>query len=208
MTATGAFAPPDAVIEWGVAGRAFPGQSASGDRHVVAIFPGGALAAVIDGLGHGDEAAEAAQRAVDVLSEDPGLSLGRLVERCHAALRSSRGAVMTLAAFDSNQDQLTWTAVGNVEAALHRAGTGGPRESVVPRGGVVGYQLPALRHVTLSVQPSDVLILATDGVGHDFILETPSHGSTQGFADHLLDRYGKTTDDALVLVVRYLGRTQ
>jgi hypothetical protein len=114
---------------------------------------------------------------------------------------------MTVAAFDVGRDRLTWTAVGNVEAMLCRepVDAAPTRETVVPRGGVVGYQLPALREVSLPIIRGDVLILATDGISHDFILEAPSQTPAQRFADHVLDRYGKDSDDALVLVVRYLG---
>src|SRR5438093_709986 len=44
-------------IEWGIVSQAFPGETECGDRHLVAGFPNGALVAVIDGLGHGEEAA-------------------------------------------------------------------------------------------------------------------------------------------------------
>jgi hypothetical protein len=194
-------------IEWGVASRPYPGQVESGDLHVVAVFEGGALAAAIDGLGHGEEAAQAARQAAEALLDDPARPVRHLVERCHQALRGGRGAVMTLAAFDTRQDRITWTAIGNVEASLCRAEGGAipPRESIIPRGGVVGYQLPPLREVVLPIGPGDVLILATDGVAHDFILESPLQTPADAYARHLLARYGKDTDDALVLVVRYLG---
>jgi serine phosphatase RsbU (regulator of sigma subunit) len=200
-------APSGEPIEWGVASRPYPGQVESGDLHVIAAFEGGVLAAAIDGLGHGDEAAQAARRAAEVLMDDPARPVRHLVERCHQALRGGRGAVMTLAAFDTRQDRLTWTAVGNVEAALCRADGDAkpPREAIVPRGGVVGYQLPPLREVTLPIARGDVLILATDGVAHDFILESPLRTPAAAYAGHLLAHYGKNTDDALVLVVRYLG---
>lgn len=200
-------APSSEMIEWGVAGRPYPGEDESGDLHVVAAFEGGVLAAAIDGLGHGDEAAQAARQAAEALMDDPARPVRYLVERCHRALRGGRGAVMTLVAFDTRQDRLTWTAVGNVEAALCRADAAAtpPREAIVPRGGVVGYQLPPLREVTLPIARGDVLILATDGIAHDFILESPLRTPAAAYAGHLLAHYGKDTDDALVLVVRYLG---
>ena len=82
------------------------------------------------------------------------------------------------------------------------------REGIVPRGGVVGYQLPALREATLPIARGDVLILATDGLRHDFVLDWPARANAQDYASYLLDRYGKDSDDALALVVRYLGRSQ
>jgi len=200
-------APSNEMIEWGVAGRPIRGEVESGDLHVVAPFEGGVLTAAIDGLGHGPEAAQAARRAADVLAGDPTLPVRRLIERCHTALRSSRGAVMTVAALDVQREQLTWSAIGNVEAVLHRADEGAPREMIVPRGGVVGYQMPSLREATLTIAQGDVLVFATDGVSHDFILDPPSRTPAQGYASRLLDSYAKDNDDALVLVVRYLGRS-
>jgi hypothetical protein len=207
MTAPAGPAPSNDMVEWGVASRPIAGETKSGDLHVVAPYEGGVLTAAIDGLGHGVEAAEAARRAADVLAEEPGLPIPTLIERCHAALRSSRGAVMTVATLDTRSERLTWAGVGNVEAVLHRSAEGAPREAIVPRGGVVGYQLPSLREVTLTIGRGDVLVFATDGVSHDFLLDPPWRAPAQGYASRLLDTYAKDNDDALVLVVRYLGRS-
>src|SRR2546429_8875391 len=51
------------IIEWGVASQTLAGEVESGDKHVVKIFPHGALLAALDGLGHGEEAAAAANMA-------------------------------------------------------------------------------------------------------------------------------------------------
>jgi len=197
------------VAELGVAGRPIPGEIDSGDMHVVASYQSGLLCAVIDGLGHGPEAAVAARRAASLLSDAPGRPVRELVEQCHAALRSTRGAVMTLAAIDTASDRLTWTGIGNVEAVLWRATPDAvpAREAIVSRAGVVGYQLPALREVTLPIASGDVLAIATDGINHDFILESPLQMSAQDYANSVLDRYGEESDDALVLVARFLGRS-
>ena len=46
------------LIEWASAGMPLSGNhNESGDLHLIARFPDGALAAVMDGLGHGPEAA-------------------------------------------------------------------------------------------------------------------------------------------------------
>jgi serine phosphatase RsbU (regulator of sigma subunit) len=193
------------LVEWAVASRPMPGETESGDLHLVAPFEDGVLAAAIDGLGHGPEAAKAAGRAADVLSQTPGQSIRNLVEKCHQGLRSSRGAVMTIARFDARNERLTWTAVGNVEAALYRAAAGASREMIVPRAGVVGYQLPRLREATLPLARDDTLVLATDGVSHDLFLSPLPQLSAPDCAASLLNRYAKDSDDALILVVRYLG---
>jgi negative regulator of sigma-B (phosphoserine phosphatase) len=194
-------------IDWAWAGVALAGD-ASGDVHVVAEFADGVLVGVIDGLGHGIEAAVAARTAAGVLASCAGEPLAALVERCHEALRSTRGAVMSLCSFDARGSRMTWAGVGNVEAFLVRAspGAGRPRESIVLRGGIVGYHLlPALRPSTVPVFAGDTLIMATDGVGGAFG-EGASPGATpQALADAILARHARGTDDALVLVARYLG---
>ena len=63
------------IVEWGSAGQALDESGRgeeSGDLHVVAPFAGGALVAVIDGLGHGAEAAAAARAARRVISDHAG----------------------------------------------------------------------------------------------------------------------------------------
>ncbi|MDN2495987.1 stage II sporulation protein M, partial [Nocardia nova] len=59
------------TVEWAVAGRALPGQRVSGDRSVVLdAGDGSVLFAVLDGLGHGAAAADAADRAAQVLADN------------------------------------------------------------------------------------------------------------------------------------------
>src|SRR5258706_150782 len=138
------------LVEWGVAERALPGQTVSGDLHLVKPFADGVLLAVVDGLGHGDEATIAAKIAITVLESHAEEPLTALVKRCHEALTSTRGVVMTLATLRPSDGQLTWLGVGNVEAVLLRADSQSKAGSDRPmlRGGLVGYQLPKLHTST------------------------------------------------------------
>ena len=198
------------VIEWGLAGQALQssGQSeVSGDLHVVAPFSGGALVAVIDGLGHGPEAADAARAAAAVLTAHAREPVLTLVERCHADLRRTRGAVMSLASFDAGDSTITSVAVGNVEVVLLRADAAAnrPRDAVAGRGGIVGYQLPPLRPTVLPVSRGDTLIMATDGIKAGFTTGVVLTRPPQDIAAFILAAYCQGTDDALVLVARYRG---
>lgn len=195
------------LIEWGVSSRALPGQAASGDRHVVEAFPGGALIGAIDGLGHGDAAASAARTAGDVLGRHCAESVIALARRCHDALVSTRGVVMSLASFNGADQTMTWLGVGNVEGVLLRANARAVpmREQLLLRGGVVGYQLPQLSAWVLPLCRGDTLIFATDGIRTEFTSVVDSGGSAAGLADRILAGYAKETDDALVVVARYAG---
>jgi serine phosphatase RsbU (regulator of sigma subunit) len=189
------------VLAWGWAGSAL--ESESGDLHVVAPFQGGTLVAMIDGLGHGPDAAAAARAAASVLEACPSQSVLVLVQRCHDALRKTRGAVMSLASFRTADSSLTWLGVGNVDGVLIH-GNGRPGEAISVRSGVVGFQLPTLRASTVSVSPGDTLIMATDGIRHGFTDGLAIALSPQELAESILARFARRSDDAHVVVARYL----
>ena len=197
----------ETLVAWGVAGRPLPGQTVSGDLHLVKPVSDGVLLAVVDGLGHGELATAASKTALEVLERQAGDRLSSLVLHCHAALAGTRGVVMTLTALSSSGGQLTWMGVGNVEGVLLRGNrpAGTSPERVLLRGGIVGYRLPELQTKTLALASGDLLVFVTDGIRSGFSNDL-DHGDTpQRLADRILERYFKGTDDALVLVVRYVG---
>ena len=195
------------VLERGAAGVAHEGQERSGDLALFAASERGGLVAVIDGLGHGDPAADAAEAAAEALRANVELPAQELLERCHRELRRTRGAVMTLAWFDLESRSMTWTGVGNVEARFVRAGDRGDARHASPvvLGGVVGYNLPQVRVGSIPLEPGDAVVLATDGVRADFSMSLASGIPAQELAERVLERHGKGNDDALAAVVRYLG---
>jgi len=168
------------LVEYAVAKFVLPGQCESGDHHLVCCNQSGILIAAIDGIGHGEEAANAAKAAISILKanvEEPVISL---VERCNEGLRSTRGVVLSLASIDPEHGMMTWLGVGNVQGVLLRAGArkGSVQEVLLLRGGVVGSQLPALQAAVLPVAKGDTLVFVTDGIRSEFVeglsaLESP-----------------------------------
>lgn len=195
------------MIDWAVATAALEGEDESGDLHVVHPFDGGALVAVIDGLGHGPEAAVAARHAAAVLDNHSEEAVIGLLQRCHERLRGTRGAVITLASFRTEGPTMSWAGVGNIEGTLLRREPGErrPRESVMLVGGVPGHQLPSLRANDVPIALGDTLVLSTDGIRAGYMDTVESDHAPQRIADRLLADFGKGTDDALVLVARYVG---
>jgi negative regulator of sigma-B (phosphoserine phosphatase) len=195
------------AIEWGVASRALAGQSVSGDVSAVVRTANGVVVAAVDGLGHGSEAATAAEIAAETLKTHAEESLAEIIGRCHRALRRTRGVAISIASFDARQGTMTWTGIGNVEGTLFRAASNAlpAREALLLRGGVVGYALPQLRIATLPVTRGDTLIFATDGVGAGFRHRSVPGGFARDLAADILLRHGREHDDALVLAARYIG---
>jgi negative regulator of sigma-B (phosphoserine phosphatase) len=192
------------TLEWGVAALPFAGESESGDEYVVKAFDAGALVAVIDALGHGPEAAYTAGIARVVLEQHAGEKPAAILRRCHEEMRNTRGAAISVASFDWSRRIMTWLGIGNVSGVLVRADAEiKPRvKQMVVHGGVVGYQLPEPRPITMQIAPGDTLILATDGVRSEFadIDTLPSAMNPQVLADKILEAHATANDDSLVLV--------
>ncbi|HYQ87078.1 MAG TPA: SpoIIE family protein phosphatase [Bacteroidota bacterium] len=195
------------IVEWASAGVALTGETESGDLHVVKHFEAGILVGVVDGLGHGPEAAFAARKAVAALEEHPEEPLIRLVRRCHESLKGTRGVVMSLASLDTGNNSASWLGIGNVEGILVREGSKpGPRiHRIIGWGGVVGYNLPELRPASLSLMENDLLVFASDGIRQEFVERSNYRDQPQRVADRICTQFGTRTDDALVLVLRYRG---
>ncbi|WP_039798460.1 SpoIIE family protein phosphatase [Nocardia araoensis] len=196
-------------IEWAVAGRALPGQQVSGDRGVVLDAGGGTvLFAVLDGLGHGAAAADAADRAARVLSENRAEPLDVLMVLCHRAMADTRGAAISLALFDEG-DTVRWLGVGNVESQVLTAGPAGSPKvhaTVLLTAGIVGYRLPAnLQPQSVAVRPGDLLLMSTDGIVTESTSAIDLSKSTADITAEMLARHAKDTDDALVLAARHRG---
>ncbi len=195
-----------AAIDWGHAALAMPGETRSGDRCVIAVADGTALMAVIDGIGHGEQAAAAANAAAAVLETSPHESLRTLFDRCHAQLRATRGATMTVARFESHGRTLDWLGTGNIKTVLLRRSVQGfTCTELLTYSGVVGTRATKHPASKIEVTPGDVLFLATDGIDRKFIDAIRYDEAPQTQAERLLAAYRSPTDDALVLVAR-LGR--
>lgn len=185
------------VAEWGL-------QEQSGDAYVAQPFEGGTLVAVIDGLGHGPAAAVAASAAKGALAAHAGDPPATLLRRCHEALQSTRGAVVSLASVKAT-GTLVWAGVGNVQAALLASLAGSQPRLLTARGGILGYDLPAARGATEPISRGDMLVFTTDGVRPESLIVADHGASAQENAERILYAGRTRRDDALVLVARYRG---
>ncbi len=188
-------------FSWGAAIRPKTGQSVSGDAYVILPFlDNHLLAAVIDGLGGGEAAAEAAQRAVSVLERQPTLELTELMNQADRALAGSRGAVMALLHLNARDRSAEFVGVGNIGVQVYSDLPIKP----ISKNGIVGYRLPQLLRMTYTYNSGDIFVLYSDGISSRFTTERPPdlHQPPQQIADEILQRFGKNNDDATVVVIR------
>jgi hypothetical protein len=174
----------------------------SGDRWAAASD--GVLAAlVVDGLGHGSGAAEAALAAVRVFDPKAVRDLAAFLHQAHGAMRGTRGGVLGAAVVNAGGGELTFAGVGNVMA---RIVSGDRHTSLISREGVLGTET-ALRRpdpIRRSWLPGDILIMSSDGLRAQWDLnEYPglAHRDPTVMAAVLHRDHGRANDDTTVLVV-------
>ncbi len=158
------------ILEYGYESVGLMGQPESGDLHIITETPVGVMIGVIDGLGHGKEAANAANLALRTIETHASESVINIVRRCDECLRHTRGAVMALASINANDETITWLSIGNIEGTLIRVNpkTSPGYEHIITRAGVVGYRLPPPLASVLPIAKGDLLVFCTDGIRDSF----------------------------------------
>lgn len=205
MVRHGKFGP----IEWAAVRRPRPGEVVCGDHPIaLEVGDGAALFGVIDGLGHGEPAATAAQLAAQTVAQERNEPLDVLMQRCHHALAETRGVAMTLARVDFETSALNWIGIGNVAADLvakHPTGVE-VRSSALLAGGIVGYRMPqTLSANQVPITPGDLLIISSDGIAEQHLDGIDFAAPATTIAEKLVGQYGRDIDDALVLAARHRG---
>lgn len=193
------------LLEWAIAGRPAEGQAASGDLAAVQVTDDRWVLAVVDGLGHGPAAADAANRAIRAIEGAQEEPLTSLLVSVHRSLVESRGAAATVAVIERDSGVMSWLGVGNVEGIVVRRGERArPRNhGVFLHGGVLGKELPPLKQPEgLQLVDGDRIAIATDGVRADLAEELERELTVDRLAHQILTD-ATPSDDAVVLVACY-----
>lgn len=179
------------------ASRPFPGQVENGDVWACWESAHGTRVAVIDGLGHGPRAAEAAQQLRSMFLEAPECSLEEVVERALRRMQGGRGAVATVV--EVGEGRLSFIGVGNVEGRLQQRGR---EQRLLGVRGFFGGPVRSARPQVFDLDAGWALYLYTDGVSSRFPLPLDGgDGDAQGVVEGILEGYARATDDATVVLV-------
>jgi anti-sigma regulatory factor (Ser/Thr protein kinase) len=152
---------PVPALELGVVCLAKPGEQVCGDGWTQVVQADRQVLLVADGLGHGPDAATAAQAAVQVLREHPALAPAALIEAAHAVLRSTRGAALAVAELNPGQQAVRFAGVGNIAGVVFNAGSS---RHLVSHNGTVGHTLRKVQEFSVPWPPGALLILHSDGL--------------------------------------------
>lgn len=190
-------------FDFGVISRPKPGETANGDSYVIKQIKTGSLVAVIDGVGHGVlayQAANAARQYVERHAESPLPDIFKGVDR---ACASTRGVVMAIAVFDWKQHIYRCASVGNIEVNVFHPHTEKPK--FIVRRGIVGKHAPQPVITENEWHPGDIFAMHSDGISthwswNDFT-QYASYPA-QVIAENIYTATQKDRDDATILIVK------
>jgi anti-sigma regulatory factor (Ser/Thr protein kinase) len=187
---------------FGVWSRPRPGETDNGDAYFIRRRAGQQMLAVVDGLGHGAGAREAADAALEVLAAWQGETLEDVFRRTHERLRATRGAVMGACVVDTPRKTLYYAGIGNTEVRVFGAHV--PTRPISTNG-TLGARLGNLRVWSYDWQEGATIVMTSDGISTRWDIEDYPGllaKSPQLFAGVLARDYSRDSDDATVLVAR------
>ncbi len=177
------------------------GERACGDAWHVVVDRQRISVMLVDGLGHGPEAAEAADAAMtafpQLASSPPDIALVAL----DPSLRETRGAALSLVTIDEETGAVRFSGVGNVDGRIL---TDGATQYLVPQNGIVGHGMPTLRSIGGTWPAGARLVLHSDGILSRWRMDAypglrPKHPAL--LAGVLYRDFGRKQDDVTVLVL-------
>jgi anti-sigma regulatory factor (Ser/Thr protein kinase) len=181
-----------------------PNETECGDAWQVRLIDRALTVIVVDGLGHGPLAANAAAEALAVFDGDRFDSPAGYLEAAHSALTTTRGAAIGMALLDLDQHKLRYAGVGNIAGSLVGAGSDRGR-ALLSTNGIVGSGARRLQQFDYEWQDRDLLIMHSDGLNDRWKLsDYPGliRADTGVIAAVLYRDAKRGRDDATVVVAR------
>lgn len=191
------------ILAWDVAAASRSRRLApdNGDAFVIHRWSENMLVGLIDGLGHGPLAQQAAVAAQNYIRDHYDLPLDRIFAGVGRSCKGTRGVVMCLVRFE-NSKRIQFAALGNIEARICCGPVRMP--FAMPRG-IVGMDEARVKVQTHDWDPNWLLVLHTDGLSERWQWDQFSgleREPADVIAQRLLRDLKPRDDDATVLVAK------
>lgn len=190
-------------LELGVVAVAASGEEACGDEWAVISREGREYLLVVDGLGHGPLAAEAAAGAVAAFAASAVDEPGDIVAATSEAIRGTRGAAVAVARLDARPGKARFAGVGNVAGAIIARATA-RSTSMVSMNGTAGHVVPRIQAFDYDWPEGAVVLMHSDGLDRRWdLVRHPGLASRHPalIAGVLYRDHRRERDDATILVV-------
>jgi len=156
-----AAAGPSPRVDVGIAGAAYAGEEVSGDAWAVEHIGGRTLLLIVDGLGHGIAAADAAGAAVRLFRDNVRHAPGAIVQALHDGLRHTRGAAVAVTEITPHKRLAKFAGLGNISATIvSPAG----RRHLVSHAGTAGHTMRRIDEFAYPWAADAVLVKHSDGL--------------------------------------------
>ena len=194
--------PVGQLLEVGAISIPLRGEPVCGDGWAIRRNESGAWLMVVDGLGHGLFAADAAREAERVFAESGSESPANILNDIHDALKKTRGAAAAIAYVNHEKKTLCFAGLGNISATLATAQSS---RGIASHNGTLGHQMYRIQEFNLPWNQDSVLIMHSDGLSSRWDLSESwgiwsRHPSL--IASVLYRDFAKERDDVTVLVAR------
>ena len=153
----------DPAIDLGAVNLPYPGEAECGDSWVVREHDGLVSLMVVDGLGHGPLAADAAAEAVRAFHDHAPRGPAGAIEAIHPFLKGTRGAALAIAALDPAREQIRYAGVGNIAGVILDPGGERPK-SLISHNGIVGHELRKAQEFAYPWPGGAMLVMNSDGL--------------------------------------------
>ncbi len=189
-------------LDVGVVSIPIKGEQDCGDGWGAKETAESVLLMVVDGLGHGILAAEAAREAERVFTASRTDSPAMILQDAHDALKKTRGAAMAVASLNLERGIMKFAGVGNISASIIAPAT---RRGMASHNGIVGHQIQKVQEFTFPWAKESMLIMHSDGVNTRWDLKPyPGIWSRHPalMAGLLFRDFSRERDDVTVLVAK------
>ena len=181
---------------------ALAGEKVCGDSLAWDITHDRCAVLAVDGLGHGPNAADAADEAVRIFTAHSSEAPGHIITRLHDALKKTRGAAAAVAEIRPLAGTLTYAGVGNIAGSILSSTLS---RSLVSHNGTLGHVMPRVQEFKVEWPRDGILVMHSDGLHSRWDLSRyPGLMARQPalMAGVLLRDFRRERDDASVLIVK------
>ena len=178
------------------------GETVCGDSWSMVQGAERSIYIVVDGLGHGPGAAEAADEAIRIFDLKSQHSPEVILHDIHEALVKTRGAAVAIAEVLHDRKLLNYVGAGNIVGAICH---GAKSRSLVSMNGTVGHSMGRIQPFAYPWEENSVLVMHSDGLGTRWNMEQyPGLASRHPalMAGVLFRDFSRRRDDATILVSR------
>jgi anti-sigma regulatory factor (Ser/Thr protein kinase) len=181
------------------------GEQACGDAWAMRRGRDATTFLVADGLGHGPDAAAAADLAVAIFERQSSRGPADLVRLIHAGLRGTRGAAVAVAEVAPGANVVRFAGVGNITGQVL---SGVVSRALLSHNGTAGVEVRKVEQYDYAWPQDGMLVLHSDGLAtHSLMDDGPGLARKHPalIAGVLYRDHRRPRDDSTVVVARASG---